>query len=55
MPKESAVYDGFSVRQAGIHADHRDMVKFNCREDVGYQRILGEIVQISQNPDAQGK
>ncbi|PCH01344.1 Hypothetical protein PENO1_043470 [Penicillium occitanis (nom. inval.)] len=55
VPKESAVYDGFSVSQVGISANHMDMVKFNCIKDVGYQRILGEIIQISQNPDAQGK
>ncbi|KAH0533863.1 hypothetical protein FGG08_007514 [Glutinoglossum americanum] len=42
----SANIDGFHVRRDAINANHMDMVKFDNRGDVGYQRICGHILRL---------
>lgn len=46
VPRASAVYDGIMVTSNSIPADHRDMVRFSSRSDIGYTRILGHIQSI---------
>ncbi|KAI9778144.1 MAG: hypothetical protein M1839_008353 [Geoglossum umbratile] len=40
----SANIDGFHVRRDAINANHMDMVRFDNRRDVGYQKICGHIL-----------
>ncbi|KAM7206126.1 hypothetical protein V8F20_002908 [Naviculisporaceae sp. PSN 640] len=46
VPRTSAVYDGKMVSFNSIPADHRDMVRFRSRTDIGYRRVLGHIQSI---------
>lgn len=46
VPRASAVYDGKMVSFNSIPADHRDMVRFSSRSDIGYTRVLGHIQSI---------
>lgn len=46
VPKTSAVYDGKMVSFDSIPADHREMVRFSSRSDIGYIRVLGHIRSI---------
>ncbi|KEZ43682.1 hypothetical protein SAPIO_CDS4299 [Scedosporium apiospermum] len=46
MPKESAIYDGFNVRQGAINANHMEIARFVSSTDQGYQRILGYIKEL---------
>ncbi|KAI9758975.1 MAG: hypothetical protein M1840_003619 [Geoglossum simile] len=46
VSESSANIDGFHVRRDTINANHMDMVKFDNREDVGYQIIRGHILRL---------
>ena len=43
VSKESATLEGYS--SFSIHADHRDMVKFNSADETGFKRVLAELVR----------
>ncbi|KAF4985586.1 hypothetical protein FDECE_16462 [Fusarium decemcellulare] len=43
VSKNSATLEGYSAYS--IHANHRDMVKFNSAEDNGFLRLLGELTR----------
>lgn len=43
VSKESATFGGY--HPISIHANHRDMVKFASNKDVGFERLLGELVR----------
>ncbi|KAK8070429.1 hypothetical protein PG997_010632 [Apiospora hydei] len=50
VPKDTAVYAGFKVREGGIYANHRDMTKFSSDKDEGYKRVLHQVRrQIKEN------
>ncbi|KAI9761267.1 MAG: hypothetical protein M1840_001991, partial [Geoglossum simile] len=46
VSESSANIDGFHVRRDAINANHMDMVKFDNRGDVGYQRVCGHILRL---------
>ncbi|KAI9774253.1 MAG: hypothetical protein M1840_004147, partial [Geoglossum simile] len=46
VSESSANIDGFHVRRDAINANHTDMVKFDNRGDVGYQRVCGHILRL---------
>jgi hypothetical protein len=43
VSKDSATLEGYN--QLSIHANHRDMVRFNSATDNGFRRLLGELVR----------
>ncbi|KAK3897920.1 hypothetical protein C8A05DRAFT_19405 [Staphylotrichum tortipilum] len=43
VSEDSATLDGYS--SFSIHANHRDMVKYNSAEDNGFKRLLGELTR----------
>jgi hypothetical protein len=44
--ESSAVIDGFNVRKASIQANHIDVCKFGSRDDYGYKKVTGFILDI---------
>ena len=45
VPRESATLQGYS--SFSLHADHRDMVRFQSAEDNGFVRLVGELTRWS--------
>lgn len=43
VSKESATLEGYT--SITIHADHRDMVRFDSAEENGFKRLLGELIR----------
>ncbi|PKS08786.1 hypothetical protein jhhlp_003395 [Lomentospora prolificans] len=43
VSKESATFDGYSL--ISIPANHRDMVRFDSTENIGFKRLLGELTR----------
>jgi hypothetical protein len=43
VSKESATLEGYN--SIGIHANHRDMVRFGSAKDNGFKRLLGELIR----------
>ena len=49
VPEESAVFEGFNVKRISVPADHSNMCKFSDSQDVGYRRILDQIITCLRN------
>jgi hypothetical protein len=46
------VIDGFNVRKASIQADHIGVCKFGSREEDGYKKVTGFILDIFEEGKA---
>lgn len=44
VPEESATPMGY--KSISMHANHGDMVTFASAEDIGFKRLLGELVRL---------
>lgn len=51
--ESSAVIDGFKVRKASIQANHIDVCKFGSRDDYGYKKVKGFILDILEEGKVQ--
>lgn len=49
VPEESAVFEGFNVKRISVPADHSNMCKFSDSQDIGYRRILDQIITCLRN------
>lgn len=53
VPKASAVVSGATdAEQIVIHADHREIVKFESKEDNNYKKVSGHLVVMVKEADS---